>query len=268
MPEVAHRQPRASLVPATHGVFAAHRLPRIVKGAARIEGSSALCGHDSRNGVQGPDASELAVRLIERCKHQTAEVLPVLAHVAKYLQIIFVERILSTVVACFVAAETKDDEVRAAALELTSDVRFVVVEQAVGARTHEPEGIVHDAGAVSLQHDTVYVNGAASRIAELDLVRAVGGIDGVHGIVGAVGPRRDGFPLPVVETHRELTAARLLLIVDVEARGSRADLSSPCRADSRPGAGVRTRLHAAVAVESVSILAPYDLANGPGIGIR
>jgi hypothetical protein len=128
MSEVAHREPGLCLVPASHGVFTAHRLPRVVESASGIEGGAPLGGHDERDRGQRADASAVPACLIERREHEAAQILAPLAHAPENLQIVFVEGFLGSVVARFVSAEPEDEEVDAALLELSPDVRLVVVE--------------------------------------------------------------------------------------------------------------------------------------------
>ena len=205
--------------------------------------------------------------LVERCEHEAAQAFAPLAHTVQHPQVVLVERLFGSFVAGFVSAEPENDQVHAPLLELGPDVGLVVVEQAIGACPHQAERVVHHAGAVALDHHAVEVDWAASRVTKLEKMRPVGRVDGVHRVAESLGFGRHDLARAPVELHRELSTARLFLIVDVEPGGLGADIASLGRADASPCAWLRSRLHAPVPVTAVAILPAHDFANIPVFGI-
>jgi len=205
--------------------------------------------------------------LIERCEHEAAQILAPLAHATQNSQIVFVELLLRSVVARFVAAESEDEEVDTAPFELSLDVRLVVVEQAVRACAEQAERVVHHARAFALDDDSVEMDRTASSVTKLDHVRSVGRFDRIDIVAKRVGLGRYDLPFPSVEPHGELSASRLRLVVDVESGRIPTDVASFRSADSRPRASARPRLHAPVAVPPVAVLTAHHLANFPGFGV-
>jgi hypothetical protein len=205
--------------------------------------------------------------LVEWSEHEAAQVFAPLAHPIQHPQIVLVKGLFRPVIARFISTKPEHDQIDAALFELVLDMRFVVVQQAIGARPHQAKRVVHHARAIALDYDTVEAYSATSCVAKLDPMRSVRCCDRMDAVAERVGFGRDDLSLLFVEAHEELSAAGLLLVVDIEPGGVGA-YTLLGGADPCPCAPFRSRLHAAVPVASVSILPAHDLAGIPGFRVR